>query len=188
MFDKAVRTYCSTIPFVPDRFKTREMCDKAVDTCPFVFDFVPDQYIIQELCDKIVSEDPFILKYIDKAVDSCLLVLKFVPDWFVTRKIIEKIDSVVFTNDYIVFGDLGSDFVTCFIKGIGLNSITLDNINFDDDHFDYCDPKTINHVGLMVWCNKTSNAKHLNKNDRQKTATCRMISNKSVELKLVLFL
>ena len=33
---------------------------------------------------------------------------------------------------------------------MGLNSITLDNINFDDDHFDYCDP----HVRLIVWYNK----------------------------------
>ena len=28
--------------FVPDRFKTQEMCDKAVDTCPFVTDSVLD--------------------------------------------------------------------------------------------------------------------------------------------------
>ena len=35
----------------------------AVDTCPFVFDFVPDQYKTQEMCDKVSSEDPFMVKY-----------------------------------------------------------------------------------------------------------------------------
>ena len=28
--------------FLPDRYKTQEMCDKVVGTCPFVFDSVPD--------------------------------------------------------------------------------------------------------------------------------------------------
>ena len=33
------------------------MCDKAVDKYPFVFDFVPDQYKTQEMCYKIVLEN-----------------------------------------------------------------------------------------------------------------------------------
>ena len=109
------------------------MCDKAVNTCPLVFDFVPDRYITQELCDKVVSEDPFMQKYCpgryktrvvcDKAVDSYLLALKFVPDWYVTSKTIRELDSAVFCNEYIVFGNLDSDFGTFFSKDIGLNSI-----------------------------------------------------------------
>ena len=35
--------------------------------------------------------------------------------------------------DYIVFGDLNFDFVTFLSNDIGLNSISLDNINLDDD-------------------------------------------------------
>ena len=66
---------------------------------------------------------------------------------------IEKLDSAVFFNDYVAFGDLDSDFVTFFSRDIGLNSITLENINLDDDHFDYCDPETINHVKPMAWHN-----------------------------------
>ena len=115
----------------------------------------------QELCDKVFSEDYFMLKcchdkyktqeMCDKAVDSCLLALKFVPDLFVTTKMIEQVDSVLFYNDYMVFGDLGSDFVTFFSEDIGLNSITFVNFNLDDDHFDYCDSETINHVRVMGW-------------------------------------
>ena len=63
--------------------------------------------------------------------------------------IIERLESGVFFDDHIVFGDLDSDFVTFFIKDIGLKSITLDNINVDGDNFHFCDPETINHVKLM---------------------------------------
>ena len=43
MSDKAVNVYPSTIEYVPDRFRTQEMCDKAVDRCFLLFDVVPDQ-------------------------------------------------------------------------------------------------------------------------------------------------
>ena len=43
---------------------------------------------------------------------------------------------------------------TFFSKDLGPNSIILDNINLDDEHFDYCDPGTINHVRVMGWYNK----------------------------------
>ena len=74
----------------------------------------------------------------DKAVDSYLIPLKF----------------AVFSNDYIVFGNLDSDFVAFFSNDIGLNSITFDNINLDDDNFDDCDPGTIAHVRLMARRNR----------------------------------
>ena len=62
---------------------------------------------------------------------------------------IEKLDSGALSDDQIVFGDLDSDFVTFFSKSIGLNNITLDNINPSDDQFDYCDPDAITHFRLM---------------------------------------
>ena len=54
-----------------------------------------DRYKTQEMC--------------DKAVDTYVQTLTFVPDWFVMSKIIDKIDNVVFSDDYIVFGDIDSD-------------------------------------------------------------------------------
>ena len=72
---------------------------------------------------------------------------------------IEKLHSAVFSDDFIVFGDLDSDFATFFSEGIGLNSVTLDDINLDDDHFDYCDVETINHVRLIGWYNKYKHRK-----------------------------
>ena len=67
---------------------------------------------------------------------------------------IEKLDNAIFSNDYIVFGDLDSDFVAFFSSGIGVNSLTLANTNLDDNNFDDCGPETINHVKLMPWHNK----------------------------------
>ena len=84
----------------------------------------------------------------DKAVDFCLLTLKFVPDWFAISEIIEKFDSTIFPNDYIVFDDLESDFVTFFSSDRSLNRIAVDNINLDDYYLDHLDPETINYVNL----------------------------------------
>ena len=147
------------------------MSDKAVNTCPFIFDFVPDGYMTQKLCYKIISEESFLLKYCldknktremsHKAADYFLLTLKFVPDWFVTSKMIRKLDILLFSNDYIVFGDLEFDFIIFFSSDIDLNSITLDKINLDDDDFDYCDPETINHVKLMSAIINIRKSKHL---------------------------
>ena len=38
------------------------MCDNAIDTCAFVSDYVPDCYKTQEMCNKVLSEEYFILK------------------------------------------------------------------------------------------------------------------------------
>ena len=48
MYNKAAGTYPSAIHFVPECYKSQEMCDKAVDTCPFAFDSIPNQYFTQE--------------------------------------------------------------------------------------------------------------------------------------------
>ena len=110
------------------------------------------------MCDKVVSKDTFILKYchgkyktqemFDKIVKTSLQTLIFVPDCFVRSKIIEKLDSSLFHDDYVVFGDLCSNLVKLSRKYICLNSITLDNINLGDDHFDNCDPETVNYIKL----------------------------------------
>ena len=39
-----VNTFSSTIEYIPDQFKTQEICDKALDKCLFVFYSVPNQY------------------------------------------------------------------------------------------------------------------------------------------------
>ena len=63
MCDKAVDTCPTTFKYVPDRFKTQEMCGKAADKY-FVFDSVLDECRLKtQMCDKIVFDDHFKLKY-----------------------------------------------------------------------------------------------------------------------------
>ena len=96
----------------------------------------------------------------DKAFDSYMLA-NFVPDWIITSNMIEKLESTIFSDDYIVFVDLDSDFVTFFINDIGRNSISPDNFNLDDGKFYYCNPETINQFSLMGWYNKSEQRKAL---------------------------
>ena len=37
------------------------MCDKAVNRRFLAFTYIPDQYKTQEMCDRAIYEDPFIL-------------------------------------------------------------------------------------------------------------------------------
>ena len=57
--DKDVDTHPSTIQFIPECYKTQEMCylKQLIDF--FVFDSIPGQYKIQEICDIVVSLYPF---------------------------------------------------------------------------------------------------------------------------------
>ena len=57
--------------------------------------------------------------------------------------------SAALSDHYRLFGDEDSDFGTFFSKDISLNSIIIDNSNFDDDNFNNCNPQTINPVRLM---------------------------------------
>ena len=65
---------------------------------------------------------------------------------------IEKLGAV-FSDDYIIFGNIDSDLITLFSNEIDLNSIRFNNVNLDDDSFDHLDPKTINYIRLMAWYN-----------------------------------
>ena len=59
--------------FVPDRFKTQEMCEKVVKESPWHLKHVPDHLKIQEMCKEVV--------------DQRLYLLQHVPDWFVTQQV-----------------------------------------------------------------------------------------------------
>ena len=82
--------------FVPECYKTHEMCDNTVDCCPFVIGSVVDWYKTQEICDKVASSDHFMLKYCidryktkemyDKAVAAFLPTPKLIPNLFVPKK------------------------------------------------------------------------------------------------------
>ena len=78
----------------------------------FVFDFIPNKYKTQEMCYGVVSEDPFSImcchdKYktqriCDEAVDDSLAALKLNPYWFFTSKMIKKLYTALYADQNIL--------------------------------------------------------------------------------------
>ena len=142
MCKKAVNISSSAIQFVPECYKTREMCDKSVPKDPFMLKYSDDRYKNQEMCDKAFSEEPFLLKIChdsyktpemrDKAVDDFPTALKSVPDWFVTSKVIKNLHSALFADGNIFFCDKDSGIVTFSSDEMSILSVDFNNNNLDD--------------------------------------------------------
>ena len=142
MCKKAVNISSSAIQFVPECYKTREMCDKSVPKDPFMLKYSDDRYKNQEMCDKAFSEEPFLLKIChdsyktpemrDKAVDDFPTALKSVPDWFVTSKVIKNLHSALFADDNMLFCDKDSGIVTFSNDEMSILIVDFNNNNLDD--------------------------------------------------------
>ena len=52
-----VRNFLQILQYIPEQFKTLEMCEQAVKEYAELFRFVPDEFITQEICDQVVKED-----------------------------------------------------------------------------------------------------------------------------------
>ena len=108
MCDKVVDDNPDASEFVPDWYKTQEMCDKVADDF-----YIALEYKSKEMCDKTISGNPFSLRYVpdqyktqqmcDKAVADCLTSFKFVPDWFVTSKMVKKLFTDLYANENIIY-------------------------------------------------------------------------------------
>ena len=67
------------LEYVPNHFRTQEMCERAVEENIWSVVYVPDQYKTQEMC--------------DKAVEEYLRLLKYVPDSF-KKQIIKAVKKI----------------------------------------------------------------------------------------------
>ena len=67
----------------------------------------------------------------------------------VTSKIIKKLDDDFFSNDDIIFFNEDCIYDTFFSYEMGILSVDLNSINFDDVNFDEDDPETSNFSGLV---------------------------------------
>ena len=101
MCGKAVNSHLSTMKFVPESLKLRNMCYKAVHRYFFSIRSIPDQYKTQEISNIVVSLYPFFIVYCtdryktqrmcDEAADDSAAALKFIPAWFVTSKMVKNL-------------------------------------------------------------------------------------------------
>ena len=53
-----------SLKYVPDMFKTQDMCNDAVSKDPEMLEYVPDQFKTQEMCNEAVSKKPYLLEYV----------------------------------------------------------------------------------------------------------------------------
>ena len=77
----------------------------------FAFVYIPDRYKTQQMCQNIVSEDPFMSVYCldkykaqgtcDQAVDDSIVALKLISDW--SDWSVVKHDNTFLANNTIVF-------------------------------------------------------------------------------------
>ena len=72
MYKNAVKNLPYLIRYVPDQYKTQQMCDKAILENAEKLKSVPDYYKNQELCSKAVDNYPY--------------ALEFVPECYKTQK------------------------------------------------------------------------------------------------------
>ena len=120
------------------------MCDKTVGDYSIALEFVPDRYKSKEMCHKIISENPFMLKYcphvtqkmFDEAVDDFLSALNFVPDWFVNKKMVKKLFTSSYAGKNILYLDEGSGNVVFNYNEMGILSIDLNDIKIDHELVD----------------------------------------------------
>ena len=82
----ATRQWPTTLRFVPDHFKTPDMCSKAVLMNPWTLKYVPDHLKTQEMCDEVVAHN--------------LSNLRFVPDHF---KMQEMCDDAALMDRGMIF-------------------------------------------------------------------------------------
>ena len=68
--------------YVPDRYKTQQMCVKALLENCGTLNSVPDYYKSQEMCNKAVDNYPY--------------ALEFVPEFFMTQKCVLKLLILIF--------------------------------------------------------------------------------------------
>ena len=71
-----------------------------------------------------------------------------------TSKMLERIRHVLFSNDDIVFFDEDFGSVTFFTNQMGILSVDLYKIYFDNVNFYENDLENIIHVRRLAWRNK----------------------------------
>ena len=50
--------------YVPDQYKTQEICDKVVEEVSWLLKYVPDNFKKQKMCNKAVKEGPWLQRYV----------------------------------------------------------------------------------------------------------------------------
>ena len=100
----------------------------------------------------------------DKAVDDCLAPLKFVLDWFLTSKMITILFTALYADENILQFNEDSNNVVFICNELDILNINLDSINLNNTNYDEDDSDTIIFVRFQVGILNLKNIKHIKKN------------------------
>ena len=99
MCNKVVTKHLQCIRYMPDQFKSNEICAKAFEKYFCKLEYFSDQYKSQEMCNKVISQHPLCLEYVPdqyKSQEMCSDKFKYseevydIPDCFKTPEMIEN--------------------------------------------------------------------------------------------------
>ena len=62
------------LEYIPDKYKTQEMCEEFVSEKAWCLVYVPNEYKTRKMCEQAFKEDDRL----------------FIPDWFITAEMVEK--------------------------------------------------------------------------------------------------
>ena len=111
MCKHAVEKLPYLLRYVPDQYKTQQMCDKVNLENGETLKSVPYCYKNQEMCNKAVENYPHELEFVpecyktQKMCDSCQyssFCNKFVPEYFMTQKMCDKAVNRCFFVFYFI--------------------------------------------------------------------------------------
>ena len=107
MCKHAVKRLPYLLRYVPDKYKTEQMCDEAILENGGTLKYVPDCYKNQEMCNKVVENYPYTLEYFPecyktkemcrRAVRRCFFVSNVIPDKYKTQEICNLAVSLYFS-------------------------------------------------------------------------------------------
>ena len=147
--------------YIPDWYKTQELCDRADSDIPILIVHFPVKYVTQKMC--------------DKTVDISLGTLKIIPNWFVTKKwlknslrFLRRLRRLPSLQNYSN-EDSGNVVFNC--NEMGILNIDINNINLGNN-FDEDDSDTNILIRLSAWHIKFEKPKALKGYLCYKTILC----------------
>ena len=98
------------LKYLPDRFKTKELCLKAFNQDPFVLTCIPEKFITQEMCNiafekyggnyqglKLIPDKFKTEEMCNKAFEKSIFNIEYIPDRLKTKEMCERVFEEKYT-------------------------------------------------------------------------------------------
>ena len=110
--------WLNNIRFIPDKYKTKELCEIAVQQNGYALEYVPEKLKTKELCELAIEQNGMALQHVpeelgkkyfyDKEAKKNGEYLRFIPDEYITKEMCES----AFQQDIQLYKDFPEHFKT----------------------------------------------------------------------------